>query len=306
MNPCEILLPAKYQITVTKNPVCPEGAHSHAFFELDCVKKGRCPADLGGHSFFLSAGSFVFLPPNMTHFIHSSSDCEWYQLLIAPDILDQLLAFSFENNIFCDFFLQSVFAKDSTSGIISHTDRDDANMWLLLDSMVQESQEADTYSDRMLFHLLLTFLYKLIRYGESTIFGSHDTTKSAHMAVIARYLLKNFTTASLAGLADQMNYSISYCSRFVQENTGFNFKQLQKKIRMQKAVSCLLYADMPIGFIAERLGYSSSENFMKVFKQEYGLTPMQYRRLTRGGQTYTSDPLASLEGIGKEGSDLYV
>ena len=61
------------------------------------------------------------------------------------------------------------------------------------------------------------------------------------------------------------------------ENTGFTFKQLQKKIRMQKAVSYLLYADTPVNLIAEQLGYSCSENFMKVFKQEYGLTPTQYR-----------------------------
>lgn len=281
MNPCEILLPANYQITVTKNPVCPGGAHSHAFFEIDCVKKGRCLADLGGHSYFLSANSFIFLPPNMTHLIHSGYDCEWYQLLISPDILEKLLAFSFEGNIYCDFFLQSVFAKDAASGLISCIDGNDTGLWLLLDSMVQEHKKADAYSDRMLFHLLIALLYKLIRCGESTIFGSHDATKSAHIAVIARYLLKNSTTASLAGLADQMNYSISYCSRFVQENTGFNFKQLQKKIRMQKAVSCLLYADMPIGLIAESLGYSSSENFMKVFKQEYGLTPTQYRARMR-------------------------
>jgi len=51
----------------------------------------------------------------------------------------------------------------------------------------------------------------------------------------------------------------------------------KKRIRMQKAVSYLLYADTPVNLIAEQLGYSCSENFMKVFKQEYGLTPTQYR-----------------------------
>ncbi len=281
MNTCEILLPAKYQITVTKNPVCSGGAHSHAFFELDFVQNGRCLAELGGHSLYLSSDCAIFLPPDTSHFVHANEDSIWYQLLISPDILEQMLAFSFENNIFCEFFLQAIFAKDTSVGLISRSDHTDTDMWLLLDAMVQESQNADTYSDRMLFHLLLTLLYKLIRTGEATMFGPHDATKSAHLAVIARYLLQNYTTASLAGLADQMNYSLSYCSRFVQENTGFRFKELQKKIRMQKAVSCLLYADMSIGAIAELLGYSSSENFMKVFKQEYGLTPTQYRARMR-------------------------
>ncbi|MCI6621271.1 MAG: AraC family transcriptional regulator [Firmicutes bacterium] len=143
--------------------------------------------------------------------------------------------------------------------------------------MTLECQKADLYSDKMLFHLLLTLFYKLMRIGEMTILGSHDFAKKTHMAVIARYMLQNYTCASLAGLADQLNYSLSYCSHFVLENTGFTFKQLQKKIRMQKAVSYLLYADTPVNLIAEQLGYSCSENFMKVFKQEYGLTPTQYR-----------------------------
>ena len=68
-----------------------------------------------------------------------------------------------------------------------------------------------------------------MRIGEMTILGSHDFAKKTHMAVIARYMLQNYTCASLAGLADQLNYSLSYCSHFVLENTGFTFKQLLKK-----------------------------------------------------------------------------
>ena len=39
----------------------------------------------------------------------------------------------------------------------------------------------------------------------------------------------------------------------------------------------LLKNPATVNLIAEQLGYSCSENFMKVFKQEYGLTPTQYR-----------------------------
>ena len=275
MYSCDILFPAHHQITIIKNPSAAKVRHNHTFFELNCIKTGRCLAELGGHSFFLPADSFAFLPPDTDHLVHPNQDCIWYQLLIAPDVLEQLL--SFDNNIFCEFFLQSVFTKESTDCLISHTASAEPDAWLLLDAMTQECQKADLYSDKMLFHLLLTLFYKLMRIGEMTILGSHDFAKKTHMAVIARYMLQNYTCASLAGLADQLNYSLSYCSHFVLENTGFTFKQLQKKIRMQKAVSYLLYADTPVNLIAEQLGYSCSENFMKVFKQEYGLTPTQYR-----------------------------
>ena len=61
MYSCDILFPAHHQITIIKNPSAAEGRHNHTFFELDCIKVGRCLAELGGDSFFLPADSFAFL-----------------------------------------------------------------------------------------------------------------------------------------------------------------------------------------------------------------------------------------------------
>ena len=169
MYSCETLFPAHNQITIIKNPSAAEGRHNHTFFELDCIKVGRCLAELGGHSFFLPAGSFAFLPPDTAHLVHPNQDCIWYQLLIAPDVLEQLLSFSFDNNIFYEFFLQSVFANESTDCLISHTASAEPDAWLLLDAMTQECQKADLYSDKMLFHLLLTLFYKLMQIDRKSV-----------------------------------------------------------------------------------------------------------------------------------------
>ena len=102
MYSCETLFPAHNQITIIKNPSAAEGRHNHTFFELDCIKVGRCLAELGGHSFFLPAGSFAFLPPDTAHLVHPNQDCIWYQLLIAPDFL---LTTIFSTNFFCSLSL---------------------------------------------------------------------------------------------------------------------------------------------------------------------------------------------------------
>ena len=85
MYSCETLFPAHNQITIIKNPSAAEGRHNHTFFELDCIKVGRCLAELGGHSFFLPAGSFAFLPPDTAHLV--------------------LLITIFSANFFCSLFL---------------------------------------------------------------------------------------------------------------------------------------------------------------------------------------------------------
>lgn len=269
------------QICVAKNPPPVYGRHSHDHFELIFLQTGRSLVDLGGHSLIVADSDFIFLPPNAAHFIHANGECTWYQIQLSQNILEQSVPYSFEDTIFSDFFMQSVFTKNSSEPLIGHVEDTLPDIWLLLDSMCLESQKRDLYSDRMLFHLLLTLFYSLLRHSPNMLRTSDKRTKHDHVMIIAKYLLQNYTTASLSGLADQLNYSLSYCSRFVLESTGFRFKELQKKIRMQKAVDFLLHADLPIGTIAEKLGYSSAENFMKVFKQEYGVTPSQYRGIAR-------------------------
>ena len=48
MYSCDILFPAHHQITIIKNPSAAKVRHNHTFFELNCIKTGRCLAELGG------------------------------------------------------------------------------------------------------------------------------------------------------------------------------------------------------------------------------------------------------------------
>ena len=91
MYSCEILFPAHHQITITKNPSAAEGRHQHTFFELDCVKVGRCLAELGGafvfsdrwfRCFFAAWCSSPCSSKSRLHLV-SASDRTWYSWATA-------------------------------------------------------------------------------------------------------------------------------------------------------------------------------------------------------------------------------
>jgi AraC-like DNA-binding protein len=58
---------------------------------------------------------------------------------------------------------------------------------------------------------------------------------------------------------------------------GSSANKYIRRIRMNEAKELLSKTDMPIGEIALKTGFSESQYFSTVFKQETGLTPSQFK-----------------------------
>ena len=48
--------------------------------------------------------------------------------------------------------------------------------------------------------------------------------------------------------------------------------------RLREAKSLLKYTDKPLGEISNYLCFSSQSHFQNVFKKQYGITPLEYRK----------------------------
>lgn len=59
---------------------------------------------------------------------------------------------------------------------------------------------------------------------------------------------------------------------------GYEIKEYQIKVRMERAAEMLRKTDYPIGEIAQRVGYSTHTKFSVAFKAKYGATPFEFRR----------------------------
>ena len=56
------------------------------------------------------------------------------------------------------------------------------------------------------------------------------------------------------------------------------FKDIVKRIKLEKAVQLLDTTDLNIQRISEISGYANKEHFMRQFKKEYGTSPSTYRK----------------------------
>ncbi len=104
---------------------------------------------------------------------------------------------------------------------------------------------------------------------------SSQTMAEQVYAVLERDFDKNITLSSIAKAVHYNKYSL--CHAYLKE-TGESIMQTLKKIRIRKAKHMLKYSDYSIEDVGKYAGFESSSYFIKIFKNETGKTPGQYRK----------------------------
>ncbi|WP_328805164.1 response regulator transcription factor [Paenibacillus albicereus] len=96
------------------------------------------------------------------------------------------------------------------------------------------------------------------------------------MAFIEDHLHENLT---LKLLADEFSFSPNYLGALFKEETGVNFSEHLIDRRMHKAGELLRETRLRIYEIADKVGYRYMPYFSRQFKETFGVTPNEFRRM---------------------------
>ncbi|WP_239614719.1 helix-turn-helix domain-containing protein [Cohnella mopanensis] len=107
---------------------------------------------------------------------------------------------------------------------------------------------------------------------------------------IVTYLQDNYGQASMSleAVADHMHISKGYLSQFFKEQMGVNLSDYLENLRMDKAKNLLASTSLPIGEIAEKVGYQSASTFSRAFKRGSGVSATSYRESAYKEESLTS------------------
>ncbi|MCU6793772.1 helix-turn-helix domain-containing protein [Paenibacillus sp. WQ 127069] len=83
---------------------------------------------------------------------------------------------------------------------------------------------------------------------------------------------------SLEQLTELTSYSKQFICKLFKDELQMTFVDYMTNKRLVNAAALLTSANEPIGHIAERSGFRSSQYFATKFKAKYGVTPVQYRQ----------------------------
>ncbi|NMO95444.1 helix-turn-helix domain-containing protein [Paenibacillus lemnae] len=92
---------------------------------------------------------------------------------------------------------------------------------------------------------------------------------------LQQYYMRNDLSLNL--LASEFGISVSHLSKLFKEQTECNFIDYLMELRMNKAKELLSGSEEKIRSIADMVGYSNVNSFVRIFKKITGLTPTEYR-----------------------------
>lgn len=83
---------------------------------------------------------------------------------------------------------------------------------------------------------------------------------------------------NVSRVSENLGLNTNYFSKLFKRNVGISPMQYINLLRIKKAKFLLKNTDMPIGEIADSVGYEDQFYFSRIFKKNEGISPLKYRK----------------------------
>lgn len=257
----------------------PAFLHNHEFFEIVYVKQGSCFNYINGETVSLKAGDFCFHAPGTIHAIWAFSDEDIiYNIVIRQSTFAQyFLGLFSEADILSQFFAHVIYHSDEFPYLIFHTGNDKELVSIIEKAEMVYSND-ERFKKQLLNALLAEFFAMLLRDHEKDVYVPTASKQTDdNLVFILHYMEEHFATVSLKELSNFFGYSERQLQRIIKKATGKTFMENIQLHRIKRAENLLQKSDLPVEQIALEVGYSSTNNFRKIFYKITGHMPNEYR-----------------------------
>ncbi len=142
-----------------------------------------------------------------------------------------------------------------------------------------EYKSSARFKKQLLNALLAEFFALLLRNHEQDVFvPASSQNANDNLVFILHYMDEHYSTVTLKELSDFFGYSERQLQRIIKKATGKTFMESIQLHRIKRAEDLLKKSDLSIEQIALEVGYSSTNNFRRIFKKYTGKMPNEYKQ----------------------------
>ena len=94
----------------------------------------------------------------------------------------------------------------------------------------------------------------------------------------ARLVKENKGDITLTECAEYLGCHPSHLSRVIRKEKGVGFQDMINDEKIERAKHLLMATTISVAEIAELVGYNNTQNFIRFFKNQTGITPAKYRK----------------------------
>ena len=251
--------------------------HMHPNYQLNYVIEGKGKRVAGDHTENYQSGDLVLIGPNLPHYwtfdeqyrkkngtgsaviIHFDKDFAGSDFMAKPELkpINELFELAHRGIFFNSSELKEVV------------------------SVITELPQMEPLKRLV---NLINILYELSKTSHKTLLAGEAYEKTELPDVVLKinriinFIKKHFHEEDLnqSKLAEMAGLSNSSFSRYFRRQTGKNYIDFLKDIRLSHAWKLLNESDLTVAQIAAKSGYLNLSNFNKHFKTKYNRTPKTF------------------------------
>lgn len=250
--------------------------HWHDAMEIVRCEQGEYESTSEHGSYRLDPGDILLMPGGTIHTLCPKNDCRGYVYLISLSLLSSIPS---------SVRLKPLLAKPL---FLSHGDSSGMTqeIWSCLEKMNQIYFGQNSFRELGVYSVMLQILRILGQNKQRKIEDApegNDANRSEYTALFTealRYIDTHYQEdIRLEDLAKEYGFSKFYFSRLFHQYSGYSFSKYLQMRRLQAAKGLLGTTNDPISHIAEEAGFQSLATFNRVFRQNVGCSPKEYRSL---------------------------
>lgn len=263
-----IKFPAK--IFITSISQC--SYHWHYDYELILVLKGTITLKLWPEACIIEEGNIILINSKE---VHGISDANGDNICLIIQMKQELFENWKDKNQKFQFYLNSAL--------------DDMKPKMPYDTFIRTAAQLGYrcfdeslngyYRVRALLYALVADIFEYTQYDIRQYADNTTVEESDTLIRIIEYVEKNYSEENISSeICRYIGMSEKTLYRFLKSHTNLTLKDLITSIKLEKTLQLLSRTDKPISIIAQECGFGTDKTFYRVFKNEFGITPNEYRQ----------------------------
>ena len=266
--------------------------HSHDYYEITYVLSGRLTMRIEDETVLYEAGECCVCNKNIHHVEMMDEDTELMLLALKEDYLKDLLDAGAPggDTVFGRFFAENRQNPLYDAKVYADFRSPDQPLretsLQMINALIEELTSEHLGKKYMVRGLVCRFL-ELLETSPAYRARVHSARLSREEQVVyklAKAYRKRKAILTRAEVEKLTGYCSDHVERIVKRHTGLTLSEYGRLFLLQKAAAMLRSTDKGVGEICEELGYSNRTYFNRIFRERYGLAPMDYRRQHLAGE----------------------